>query len=34
LFILYFLPKRCLNCGAKHSFSAKACNQCGAPLAQ
>jgi drug/metabolite transporter (DMT)-like permease len=34
LFILYFLPKRCLNCDAKHSFSAKACNRCGAPLAQ
>lgn len=30
--ILYFLPKKCLNCGASASFSSKQCARCTAPL--
>jgi hypothetical protein len=30
--ILYFLPKKCLNCATGASFSAKQCAACGAPL--
>ncbi|WP_437520332.1 hypothetical protein WME79_26460 [Sorangium sp. So ce726] len=32
LALLYFLPKHCLNCAAKHSYRSKDCNRCGAPL--
>ena len=32
LLILYFLPKHCLHCTTSHSYSAKQCSRCGAPL--
>jgi hypothetical protein len=32
LLVLYFLPKRCLHCTTSHSYSAKQCSRCGAPL--
>ncbi|WP_437292638.1 hypothetical protein [Sorangium sp. So ce426] len=32
LALLYFLPKHCLNCAAKHSYRTKGCDRCGAPL--
>ncbi|WP_437979578.1 hypothetical protein [Sorangium sp. So ce117] len=32
LALLYFLPKHCLNCEAKHSYRTKGCDRCGAPL--
>ncbi len=30
--VLYFLPKKCLNCAAAASYSLKECRACGAPL--
>lgn len=30
--ILYFLPKQCLDCQTSHSYRAKQCKRCGAPL--
>jgi hypothetical protein len=32
LFVLYFLPKRCLHCDTKHKYSAIRCSNCDAPL--
>lgn len=32
MLILYFLPKKCLNCRTGASYSAKQCQSCGAPL--
>jgi hypothetical protein len=32
MLILYFLPKKCLNCTTAASYSAKQCGACGAPL--
>ncbi|AUX44679.1 hypothetical protein SOCE26_061460 [Sorangium cellulosum] len=32
LAILYFLPKLCLNCQAKHPYRARQCERCSAPL--
>jgi hypothetical protein len=29
---LYFLPKACVNCAARHAFNKKTCTRCGAPL--
>ena len=32
LVIMYFLPKRCLNCTAENSYRSGQCDRCGAPL--
>jgi hypothetical protein len=32
LVILYFLPKRCLNCSSENSYRAGQCDSCGCPL--
>jgi hypothetical protein len=32
MLVLYFLPKRCLNCATSASYGAKQCAACGAPL--
>ena len=32
MLILYFLPKKCLNCASTASYSSKQCQTCSAPL--
>ncbi len=32
MLVLFFLPKKCLNCATSHGFNAKQCRQCGCPL--